>query len=171
MTILYSILAFIIGFVLAWLIKKSNPGNLSSTNIEDLKKFTALETEKNMGASNIIALQSQLENMQQQLRLVSNESAGKDARLDAEMNNVKLLRENIKALELRLNDLNISINSLETHKAGLNAELKYKNEQLANQKNEIEIIGKKFEAEFKVLAQSILNQWFGSNLSGHRANI
>ena len=158
MTILYLIIAFLVGFTLAWYIKKTTPENLSGANIDDLKKLTALETEKNIASSNVIALQSQLDNMQHQLRIVGNESAGKDARLEAETANVNFLRESIKALELRLSDSNISINNLETYKAGLNAELKYKNEQLANQKNEIENIGKKFEAEFKVLAQNILNE-------------
>ena len=158
MTILYLIIAFIVGFSLAWFVKKTTPENLSGANIDDLKKITALETEKNIASSNVIALQSQIENMQHQLRLVGNESAGKDARLEAETTNVNFLRESVKALELRLIDSNGSINNLETYKAGLNAELKYKNEQLANQKNEIENLGKKFEAEFKVLAQSILNE-------------
>ncbi len=158
MTILYLIIAFIVGFSLAWFVKKTTPENLSGANIDDLKKITALETEKNIASSNVIALQSQIENMQHQLRLVGNESAGKDARLEAETTNVNFLRESVKALELRLIDSNASINNLETYKAGLNAELKYKNEQLANQKNEIENLGKKFEAEFKVLAQSILNE-------------
>src|SRR5665213_3390345 len=51
-----------------------------------------------------------------------------------------------------------TINSLDKQKSYLDAELKYKNEQLANQKTELEDIGKKFETEFKVLAQNILNE-------------
>ena len=158
MITVYSILTFLIGFLLAWLIKKPSNTTHNVAALEDVKRYTAIETEKNLAVSNNSALQSQLENLQKQLRVVSNESASKDAKLESELDNIKTLRENLNALESRHFELQTFVNSLESQKGNLNAELKYKNEQLANQKNEIENLGKKFEAEFKVLAQNILNE-------------
>ncbi len=151
MTVLYIIIAFIIGFLLAWFIKNAAEAKAQQEN-------AVIKKEKEFFADNNYALKTQVEDMQSQLRFISSEAAAKDAGMKAEMNISKQLLENYKALEERLHDANHIINSLDKQKAQLDAELKYKNEQLANQKTELEGIGKKFEAEFKVLAQNILNE-------------
>ncbi len=61
-------------------------------------------------------------------------------------------------MQQRFNEAITTINLLDKQKNLLDAELKYKNEQLVNQKNEVEQIGKRFETEFKVLAQNILSE-------------
>ncbi|KAA9037227.1 DNA recombination protein RmuC [Ginsengibacter hankyongi] len=158
MTILYIIIAFLSGFLIAWLIKKASVVKEQVQDLEALKRGAALETEKNIVVSNNAALQLQVEKLQEQLRAISSEASGKDAKIEAEINNIALAKEQFQKLEQRFNEAMNSINSLDKQKSYLDAELKYKNEQLANQKAELENIGKKFETEFKVLAQNILNE-------------
>jgi len=158
MTILYIIIAFLSGFLIAWIIKKQTVSKQLTPDIETLRANTALETEKNLAVSNNVMFQTQIEKLQQQLRSISNEASAKDAKIEAEANNANLLKEQFQKLEQRFNEATATINSLDKQKSYLDAELKYKNEQLANQKTELENIGKKFEAEFTVLAQNILNE-------------
>jgi DNA recombination protein RmuC len=158
MTILYIIIAFLSGFLLAWLIKRQNVSKLQMPDVESIKINAALETEKNLAVSNNLMLQTQIEKLQQQLRSIGNDASAKDAKIEAEVNNTNLIREQLQKLEQRFNEAAATISSLDKQKSYLDAELKYKNEQLANQKTELENIGKKFEAEFGVLAQNILNE-------------
>ncbi len=156
MTILYVIIAFLIGFLIAWLIKKQP--KQSSPDLESLKQNASLEAERNLAVSSNNAYQSQLEKLQQQLRVISSEVSGKDARIEAEVNKTKLVLEQLNKIEQRFTEATGTINTLDKQKSFLDAELKYKNEQLANQKTEIETLGKRFESEFKNLAQNILNE-------------
>jgi len=158
MTILYTIIAFLSGFLLAWLVKRQNVSKLQIPDVETLKRNASLETEKNLTVSNNAILQTQTETLQQQLRIISSEASAKDAKIEAGINNATVFKEQLQKLEQRFNDATSTISSLDKQKSYLDAELKYKNEQLANQKTETENIGKKFEAEFKVLAQNILNE-------------
>lgn len=155
MTVLYAVIAFALGFTIAWFLKtQKKPG----PDIETLKHSAVLETEKTLAVNNNATLQTQIEKLQQQLREISNEAAAKDARVGVEMNNAKVIREQLQRLEQRFNEATETINNLGKQKSYVDAELKYKNEQLVTQKTEIESIGKKFETEFKVLAQNILNE-------------
>ncbi|MEP6467375.1 MAG: DNA recombination protein RmuC [Parafilimonas sp.] len=156
MALLYSIITFLFGFILAWLIKKQTKGQ--TPDVENVKLNASLETEKNLAVNNNAKLQDQIDKLQQQLRAISNDSSAKDAKIEAEINNTKAIRDQLQKIEQRFNDATATINSLDKQKSYLDAELKYKSEQLLNQKNEIENIGKQFESEFKVLAQNILNE-------------
>ena len=156
MTILYVIIAFLLGFIIAWLIKPNK--KQATQDVEALKLTASLETEKNLAVSNNAILQNQIDKLQQQLRVIGSESSSKDGKIDAEVNNVKRLQEQLQKLEERFNEATNTINNLDKQKSYADAELKYKNQQLENQKEEIENIGKKFETEFKNLAQSILNE-------------
>jgi len=156
MTILYASIGFLIGFIVAWFIRKQ--AKQQTPDVEILKLNAALEAEKNLAVSNNAALQNQVEKLQQQLRVISNEASAKDAKIEAELTNVKLAREQLHKLEQRINEATDTINNLDKQTSYLNAELKYKNEQLTAQKTEIENIGKKFETEFKNLAQNILDK-------------
>jgi len=158
MTILYIIIAFLSGFLLAWLIKKASIVKEQVQDLDALKRSAALETEKDIAVNNNAALQLQVEKLQEHLRAISGEASGKDAKIEAELNNITNAKERFQKLEQRFNEAMNTINSLDKQKSYLDAELKYKNEQLANQKTELEDIGKKFETEFKVLAQNILNE-------------
>lgn len=158
MMILYVIIAFLVGFIIAWLIKLQAVSKQQFPDVEALKRNAVLEAEKNGAITNNAMLQTQLEKLQQELRLISNEASAKDATIDAEIKNSKLINEQFQKLDQRFNEANTAINNLDKQKSYLDAELKYKNEQLVNQKTELEAIGKKFEAEFKVLAQNILNE-------------
>jgi DNA recombination protein RmuC len=158
MTILYVIIALLVGFLIAWLIKPQAVSKQQFPDVESLKLNAALEAEKNGAVSNNAILQIQLEKLQHELRLISNEASAKDATIDAEIKNTNLIKEQSQKLDQRFNEANAAVANLEKQKSYLDAELKYKNEQLVNQKTESEAIGKKFEAEFKVLAQNILNE-------------
>lgn len=158
MIILYTIIGFLSGFILAWLIKKQPNTKQQTPDLETLKLNASLETEKNLAVNHNTTLQNQIEKLQQQVRVISNEASAKDTKIEAEINNAKLVHEQLQKLEQRFNEATNTISSLDKQKSYLDAELKYKNEQLTHQKTEIENIGKHFESEFKVLAQSILNE-------------
>lgn len=151
MSVLFIILAFITGFIIAWLFKKQS-------DVKTQQENAVIKKEKEFFADNNYTLKSQVEDLQSQLRIISSEAAAKEANIKAEININKQLTESYNALEERLRDANTAINNSDKQNAHLQAELKYKNEQFANQKTELESIGKKFETEFKVLAQNILNE-------------
>ncbi len=158
MTILYSIIGFLLGFIIAWLTKKQTAPREAAPDVETLKLNASLETEKNAAVSSNATLQHQVENLQQQIRVIGNDASAKEAKIEAEINNTKLVKEQFQKLEQRFDEATKTLSFLDKQKTHADAELKYKNEQLANQKNEIENIGKQFESEFKVLAQNILNE-------------
>ncbi len=143
---------------MAWLIKSQLAAGNPVLDLEALKLQAVLEAERNTAVSNNSSLQQQNENLQQQLRDISNESSAKDARLEAQILNVRQERQNFQQIDQRLQEATGTINHLDKQNSYLNAELKYKNEQFATQKADFEFLGKKFEAEFKVLAQDILNE-------------
>jgi DNA recombination protein RmuC len=159
MIILLCILAFALGFILAWLIKKKQSSNVSiSDNSELITNNAVLETEKNIALKNNTNLQGQIENLQGQLRAATNELAEKHAVIKSDKAITDDLRNEYQKLQQNLTELNVTVNNLEKQKSYLDAELKYKNEQLINQKKEVESIGEKFQSEFKVLAQKILDE-------------
>lgn len=157
MIFLYLFLAFAVGFLLAWILRNPKQ-NGNDQNTEVLQKIAVLESEKNSEKNNAMALKVQLESLQNRIQQVSSESAAKDARLEAEVNNKASLKESLLLFENKVDELTKSNNLLENQKSHLTAELKFKNEQLETQKLELDKLGKAFEAEFKVLAQSILEE-------------
>ncbi|MEO7119936.1 MAG: DNA recombination protein RmuC [Ginsengibacter sp.] len=158
MTILYVIIALLAGFLIAWLIKPQTVSKQQFPDAEFLKLNATLEAEKNGAVSHNAVLQNQVEKLQHELRFISNEASAKDATIDAEIKNTNLIKEQFQKLDQRFNEASAAFANVDKQKSYLDAELKYKNEQLVNQKTELEAIGKKFEAEFKVLAQNILNE-------------
>lgn len=157
MIFMYLFLAFAVGFLLAWILRNPKQSG-NDQNIEALQKIASLETERNSEKNNAYALKGQLESLQLRIQQVSSESAAKDARLDSEQKNIVTLKESLTLLEIKINELSKSNIILENQKSHLDAELKFKNEQLETQKQELDKLGKAFEAEFKVLAQTILEE-------------
>jgi len=68
------------------------------------------------------------------------------------------LKNEIRELSENIEFLNKKINQFSTEKNSLEEKNKYLNEKLETQKAELEDIGKKFSNEFKVLANSILEE-------------
>ncbi len=155
MLALYLAIAIAVGFLLGFLIARKK---IPAIDIEIIKRNTAIETERNLIQQDNNMLQSQIDKLHQQIRIISNDAASKDAKIDAEERNANIFREQFQKLEHRFNEATNTISNLDKQKSYLDAELKYKNEQLNTQKEEIENIGKKYESEFKVLAQNILNE-------------
>jgi len=71
-----------------------------------------------------------------------------------EINELKLIYDKIKNSEFEKQQ---ELQKCESEISRLNAELRFKQEKLETQKQEIEKIGEKFETEFKLLAQKILD--------------
>lgn len=157
-TIFYCVACFAAGFAIAYFIKGRSRFVSSDTNSETISKIASLEAEKNIALNNLAQLHGQIENLQAQLRIVSAESAEKNARIEAETEHKQHLNEENRKLEQKLAEASNTINSLDRQKSYADAELKYKNELLETQKSEIEQLGNKFEAQFKVLAQNILEE-------------
>ncbi len=152
-------LSLVAGLCLGYFIRNRN-SNVASLppNAESISKLASIETEKALAVAQVAQLQGQLETLQGLLRKISAESAEKNAKLEGEAEHKRNLREEYLKLEQRLTEASNTISSLDRQKSSLDAEVKYKNELLQTQKSEIEQLGKKFEAEFKVLAQNILEE-------------
>jgi DNA recombination protein RmuC len=74
--------------------------------------------------------------------------------LDLDVMELKLEIHNLKQT---LEEKNISLQKANDNISNLNAELRFKQEKLDTQKQELEGLGEKFESTFKVLANSILD--------------
>ncbi len=156
---------FVIGIILAWIIRKLafeknhvpildyNSINNQSQEIKTQKaiietELSGLKVESNRNASNLEIKMKEAERLSTDL---SQRTAQKEAlAIDiAELRNELLqLRESDDSKLKELQKTNTEVSRL-------NAEIKFKQEKLDTQKQEIENIGQKFEATFKVLTNSI----------------
>jgi DNA recombination protein RmuC len=164
---LFSLFCLIAGAILAWVIRKLvfEKNHVSIQELEVWKqKYQEANTAK---AVNESLLTSTREDLQKATAAL--ETRGKEVeRLIGELSDKTTECGN---LELDKNDLRVEVNNLKTdyqnkveelQKAtstavGLQEKLKYAQDKLDTQKTEIENIGQKFGAEFRVLASSILD--------------
>lgn len=107
---------------------------------EDLQKSTTALEVRNKEAERLIAKLS--------------DKTTECGSLDLEKNDLRIEINNLKiALQTKIDEFQKAAGTV----AGLQEKLKYTEEKLATQKSELENIGQKFEATFKVLACSILD--------------
>lgn len=83
------------------------------------------------------------------------ESSTRKENLEKDITNNK---EQIQLLKTELSEKQSALQKAESDISRLNAELRFKQEKLDSQKQEIENIGQKFETEFKLLAGKILDE-------------
>jgi DNA recombination protein RmuC len=164
---LFSLFCLVAGAILAWVIRKLvfEKNHVSIQELEVWKqKYQEANTAK---AVNESLLTSTREDLQKATAAL--EARGKEVeKLIGQLSDKTTECGN---LELDKNDLRVEINNLKTEyqskveelqKAtstvvGLQENLKYAQDKLDTQKTEIENIGQKFGAEFRVLASSILD--------------
>lgn len=96
--------------------------------------------------------------LQEELRESGNKLAAKEEQLNGEMRNAEKLQEQIESLSLQLKEKTNDFNNEKLLNRDLQGDLKHSNELLNEQKEELENIGKKFETQFQLLAQKILDE-------------
>jgi DNA recombination protein RmuC len=154
-------LATIVGFVVGWLLKKSyaREVRLVETELELLRtKAASIETEKIYLQEQATGLKGELQQNNQLLehsREQATQYQTRWAQVDELLSNIKTELVTEKEKHWATMQQGIQANN---DKNRLNAELRFKDEQLANQQKQIEAIGQKFEGQFKLLAQEILEE-------------
>ncbi|WP_153795917.1 DNA recombination protein RmuC [Foetidibacter luteolus] len=159
--IAYCIAAFLSGFLLAWLIKKSAPpiSPELAAELDNLKTQTAsLETEKKYLEEEKNHKTSQLTQALKELNEHGQRLAEYITRLQASSETVTVLKEETaKEKELHWQSKKELIAAQnDVHR--MKAEIRFKEEQLATQQQQFEALGHKFENQFKLLAQNILEE-------------
>lgn len=158
--VVFAALAFLVGFLLAWIIrKKGNANKELEAELELYRtKSATLETERtyllNDKESLTQRLAGQMKELNEAQRLVT--EYGTRLQSDAEILNA-LRKEHTEEKEKHWATKQELIQAGNDHHR-LKAELHFKDEQLATQKGQLEDIGKKFEDQFKILAQNILDE-------------
>jgi DNA recombination protein RmuC len=154
-------IACVVGFVIAWLLKKSYAPQLRlvEAELELLKtKAASLETEKTYLQHDTNAVKEQLQQNSYQLEQSREQATAYHTRwthADELLASLKL--ELTAEKEKHWSTMQQGIQA-SNDKNRLGAELRFKEEQLANQQKQLEAIGQKFEGQFKILAQEILEE-------------
>ncbi len=133
--------------------------------LEHTRQIASLTTELDGSRLRIEEMQVELDKAQTslgELRLahekVGNEFATTKAQLDATKSLLKTAEEAILTLQAEANSKTIEITGLTTQVADLKAQKRAADEKLEAQKGEIESIRKHSEAEFKIIANQILEE-------------
>jgi len=157
-TLIYSAVALIAGFLLAFLFRKRQSPQEVEAVINAARQNAQLETEKNCLQDDNRQLKAQNERLQERLQIATGEVMSKETKIAEDARTFAKLQEDYRAVaELHREAVN-TIRQLEQQKAIADAELKAKNQQLELQRQEIDNIGEQFESKFRVLAQDILNE-------------
>lgn len=159
--VLFCLAIFITGFIVAWLLKKSHASRVmqldetldviktQAATLETEKQY--LQEEKQQLTEQLHTAVLQLDESRQSATIYSTKLAGTTEQLAAAKQDIISEKEKYsdtkKELIQTTNDL---------HR--LRAELRFKDEQLATQKTQLEQIGRQFTKEFQVLAQQILDE-------------
>ena len=153
----YCLATFIIGFLLAWLLKKIPPPD--TTNIELAKTTIAsMETEK-------IYLVSGKNELAEKLSIANEELANANKLVTGYCTRIESITEtNVAGKEAallnhqRLSEMQRELAAADNKVHTYLTELRFKDEQLTTQKEQLLDIGKKFEDQFTLLAQKILEE-------------
>jgi DNA recombination protein RmuC len=163
---LFHLFCLVAGAIIVWLILKLfyEKNYVSTQELEAWKlKFQEAATAKAVSEGLLGAIKDDLVKTQTALE-------GRNKEVERLIGELSVKTEECGSLELDKNDLRVEINNLkgdldvkssELQRAtgtivGLHEKMKYTEEKLETQKAEIENIGQKFEATFKVMAASIL---------------
>lgn len=156
--VLVAVLFLLVGFLSGWFSARSKTKALA-LQMENLNSsIAALQTEKTYLQQSSISLQKEMEDRNGQLMQSTQAATAYSTRLNHALEQITLLKQDLAAagekLDLTRKDLIQSSN--DQHR--LRAEINYKQEQLVNQKNELQQIGQHFTKEFQLLAQKVLDE-------------
>lgn len=151
----------ITGFILAWLIKKSNTLKLTQleANLESTRRLVAsLETERQYLLEEKQVLTSRLDNHTNLLAESRQSNTSLSTRLEASTETTTALKMEFTTEKEKHFDTKKELIQATNDLHRLRAELRFKDEQLATQKSQLEQIGQQFTKEFQLLAQQILDE-------------
>ncbi len=158
---IYSIAAFIIGFLLAWILKKLPiVNNMELLNTLDLIKTsnTKLETENQYLLIDKQRLEEKINIVGKELVEANKLVSTYNTRIENFIEITSSLKENNTTLKEEVNKITTALSVSENKNHQYITELRFKEEQLQTQKEQLVGIGKKFEDQFAILAQKILEE-------------
>ncbi|CAN5552029.1 DNA recombination protein RmuC [soil metagenome] len=158
---LFCLATFILGFIIAWLGKKTHTHRLKELNvaIDLLKTQTAtLETEKQYLQQDKTVVADQLHAATSQLEESREAATTYSTKLTAVTENLIALKQEFTSEKEKHFDTKKELIQATNDHHRMRAALSYKEEQLVSQKAQLEQIGNEFTKEFKVLAQQILDE-------------
>lgn len=158
---LFCLATFILGFIIAWLGKKTHIDRLKELNvaIDLLKTQTAtLETEKQYLQQDKTVVADQLHAATSQLEESREAATTYSTKLTAVTENLIALKQEFTSEKEKHFDTKKELIQATNDHHRMRAALSYKEEQLVSQKAQLEQIGNEFTKEFKVLAQQILDE-------------
>jgi len=159
--ILYCIAALLIGFVLAWIIKKApeDKSPLLQAQLEEVKTILAsLETEKKYLSADKQKLSEHTTQLLKELSVSEQSVTEHRTRTQAAADQLEQLKQEHSGEKEKHWQTKKELIAAQNDQHRMKAELRFKEEQLATQKEQVEHIGARFEQQFKVLAQDILNE-------------
>ena len=146
---------------MAWIIKKlpvDNNSILESTLEVAKNKNTQLETENQYLLNNKLQLDERTINLTKELTEANKLVTAYSTRIEWLAENITALNENDRKVQERLGVTNTALTNAENKNHQYSTELRFKDEQLNTQKDQLVDIGKKFEDQFTILAQKILEE-------------
>lgn len=160
-SILYCLVTFITGFLLAWLIKKkpaSNNKELEESLSIAKTTIITLETEKKHLQEEKAHLSIQLSDLSKELSASEKLATEYRTRVEAITENINNLRTEFAAEKDKHWQTKKELINAQNDNHRFKTELRFKDEQLATQNSQLENIGTRFENQFKILAQNILDE-------------
>lgn len=155
--ILYCLAAFTIGFLIAWIIKKTPVGNLKE--VENLRiQVATLEKEKQYLKSDTANFSIQITAKTKELQDAEKIIAEFTTRIEYFEKTVRTNKEQFDTLDAKLREAERELQRSEKDNHAFKTALRFKDEQLTTQKQELENIGKQFTKEFENLAQRVLDE-------------
>ena len=151
------LMLFSIGFVIAWFLKKIPAAKREE--IELLKtKNSSLETENQYLSNDNQQLKKQLKHIGDELIEITKSVHIYSTKLDAATEIIKDVKQALQQNQLLLSTTNKELENARNSGFQYTAEIRFKEEQLTTQKEQLLDIGKKFEGQFTLLAQKILEE-------------
>ncbi|MET0635470.1 MAG: DNA recombination protein RmuC [Chitinophagaceae bacterium] len=160
-TVLYILLGFISGFVLAWLFKKPQVPDNSAL----IGEIAGLRSQLDMARQEKVQLVAAAERLSGLLAEETKELRQSDLRVTELVTRMENKDYELSALKTELQGINERFQSLGQELARAQrqlhhteTELKFRIEQLDTNRTELEKIGTKFSQEFEILARKVLDE-------------
>lgn len=151
------LLLFSIGFLIAWFLKKTPVAQ--TEELELLKaKNSSLETENQYLLNDNQQIKEKLKLNGEELIETTKSVHIFSTKLDAAAEIIKDVKQALLQNQLLLFTTNKELENARNSGFQYTAEIRFKEEQLATQKEQLFDIGKKFEGQFTLLAQKILEE-------------
>ena len=146
---------------MAWIIKKlpvANNSILESTLEIAKTKNTQLETSNQYLLDNKHQLEERAINLTKEITEANKLVTAYSTRNEWLTENITALNENDRKVQERFGVTSAALTNAENKNHQYTTELRFKDEQLNTQKDQLVDIGKKFEDQFTILAQKILEE-------------